>query len=393
MKNTKKNAFYAQSGGVTSVINASACGVIESARKNKKFIHKLYAGKNGILGALNQELIDTSYESKAAVENLKYTPGGIFGSCRYKLEDFKKNSKDYEKLLKVFIAHNIGYFFYNGGGDSQDTTNKISQFCSSKGFDIKCIGIPKTVDNDVFPVSQTLGAWTAAEQGAIFFENIVNENTTSTRQLIIHEVMGRHCGWLTAKTAKDYRERLKNKVFLPELMVKKSKWDIDAIYIPEQDFNFQNEVDRLRSLMDEKDNINIFLSEGAGQDAIVREMEESGKKVPRDAFGHVRLDEINPGQWFAKQFSSALKAEKTLVQKSGYFARSAKANAQDLELIKRSAFFAAEQGLNGKSGLAGLDEDHNNQLRLIEFERIKGGKPFDISLDWFQTMTKEIGQQ
>ena len=245
----------------------------------------------------------------------------------------------------------------------------------------------------MFPVSQTLGAWTAAEQGAIFFENIVNENTTSTRQLIIHEVMGRHCGWLTAKTAKDYRERLKNKVFLPELMVEQSKWDIDAIYIPEQDFNFQNEVDRLRSLMDEKDNINIFLSEGAGQDAIVREMEERGEKVPRDAFGHVRLDEINPGQWFAKQFSSALKAEKTLVQKSGYFARSAKANAQDLELIKRSAFFAAEQGLNGKSGLSGLDEDNNNQLRLIEFERIKGGKPFDISLDWFEKMTKDIGQK
>ena len=144
--------------------------------------------------------------------------------------------------------------------------------------------------------------------------------------------------------------------------------------------------------MDEKDGVNIFLSEGAGQEAIIRELESMGKTVPRDAFGHVRLDEINPGQWFAKQFSKELGAEKTLVQKSGYFARSAKANSQDLELIKKSAFFGAEQAIKGKSGLVGLDDDQNNQLRLIEFERIKGGKPFDISLDWYQSMLKEIGQ-
>jgi len=305
----------------------------------------------------------------------------------------KEGSDPLEVAANQLTKDNINILHTIGGDDTNTMAAQLSFYLEKNGYELTVVGLPKTVDNDVFPVSQTLGAWTAAEQGAIFFENIVNENTTSTRQLIIHEVMGRHCGWLTAKTAKDYRERLKNKVFLPELMVEQSKWDIDAIYIPEQDFNFQNEVDRLQSLMDEKDNVNIFLSEGAGQDAIVREMEERGQKVPRDAFGHVRLDEINPGQWFAKQFSSALKAEKTLVQKSGYFARSAKANAQDLELIKRSAFFAAEQGLNGKSGLSGLDEDNNNQLRLIEFERIKGGKPFDISLDWFQKMTSDIGQQ
>ena len=131
---------------------------------------------------------------------------------------------------------------------------------------------------------------------------------------------------------------------------------------------------------------------GAGQEAIIRELESMRKTVPRDAFGHVRLDEINPGQWFAKQFAKELGAEKTLVQKSGYFARSAKANTQDLELIKKSAFYGAEKALEKKSGLVGLDDDHNNQLCLIEFERIKGGKPFDISLDWYQSMLKEIGQ-
>ena len=144
--------------------------------------------------------------------------------------------------------------------------------------------------------------------------------------------------------------------------------------------------------MDEKDSVNIFLSEGAGQDAIIREMEKKGHEVPRDAFGHVRLDEINPGQWFANQFSVELEAEKTLVQKSGYFSRSAKANSRDLDLIKKSAFYGAKRALEGETGLAGLDEDQNSSLRLIEFERIKGGKPFDTSLDWYKTMLDEIGQ-
>jgi len=138
--------------------------------------------------------------------------------------------------------------------------------------------------------------------------------------------------------------------------------------------------------------VNIFLSEGAGLETIVREMESHGEEVPKDAFDHVRLDEINPGQWFAKQFSGALDAEKTLVQKSGYFARSAKPNQQDLDLIKRSALFGVEQAIKGNSGVAGLDDDHNKELRLIEFERIKGGKPFDTTVDWYKTMLNDIGQ-
>ncbi len=242
------------------------------------------------------------------------------------------------------------------------------------------------------PITQTLGAWTAAEQGAIFFENIVNENTTSTRQLIIHEVMGRNCGWLTARTAYDYRVRMKQRNFIPELLINQEKWDIDAVYIPETDFDFNIECERLIKRMDEKDGVNIFLSEGAGLETIVREIESNGEEVPRDAFGHVRLDDINPGQWFAKQFTNALNAEKVLVQKSGYFARSAKPNEQDLDLIKQSAFFGAEKAIIGESGVAGLDDDHRQELRLIEFERIKGGKPFDEHVDWYQSMLKEIGQ-
>ena len=392
---------FLTAGGIAPCLSASIGSLIHKYND----LHpdaELIGYLNGYRGLLLGESISFPDSVKKDFSVLYDYGGSPIGNSRVKLTNVedclkkgyvKEGTDPLEVAANQLTKDNINILHTIGGDDTNTMAAQLSFYLEKNGYELTVVGLPKTVDNDVFPVSQTLGAWTAAEQGAIFFENIVNENTTSTRQLIIHEVMGRHCGWLTAKTAKDYRERLNRKVFLPDLMVEKSKWDIDAIYIPEQDFNFQNEVDRLRSLMDEKDNINIFLSEGAGQDAIVREMEEKGEEVPRDAFGHVRLDEINPGQWFAKQFSSALKAEKTLVQKSGYFARSAKANTQDLELIKRSAFFAAEQGLNGKSGLAGLDEDDDGQLRLIEFKRIKGGKPFDLSLDWFQTMIKDIGQQ
>ena len=294
-----------------------------------------------------------------------------------------------EQLKKdgINILHTIG------GDDTNTMAAQLSDFLNKNGYDLTVSGLPKTVDNDVFPVSQTLGAWTAAEQGAIFFENIANENTTSTRQLIIHEVMGRNCGWLTAQTAKNYRGSLAKRKYLPEILIDKKRWDIDAIYIPEIDFDFKNEVERLKKVMDEKDGVNIFLSEGAGLDVIVREIEDSGGKVPRDAFGHVRLDEINPGKWFAKHLSSELGAEKTLVQKSGYFSRSAKANKQDLDLIKKSSEYAVECALNGDSGLSGLDDKYGGKLSLIEFSRVKGGKPFDKNIDWFRSMLKEINQK
>ena len=392
---------FLTAGGIAPCLSASIGSLIE--KYNDLYPEaELIGYLNGYRGLLLGQSIVFPDSAKENFSVLFEYGGSPIGNSRVKLtniEDCVKNGyvKDGENPLevaanqltkdKVNILHTIG------GDDTNTMAAQLSFYLEKNGYDLTVVGLPKTVDNDVFPVAQTLGAWTAAEQGSLFFKNIVNENTTSNRQLIIHEVMGRHCGWLTAQTARDYRKQLTSREFLPELLIDKSRWDIDAIYIPEQDFSFKEEANRLRDLMDKKDNINIFLSEGAGQDAIIRELEEKGDVVPRDAFGHVKLDEINPGQWFAKQFSSELKAQKTLVQKSGYFARSAKANTKDLELIKRSAFFAAEQGLEGRSGLSGLDEDNQSQLRLIEFERIKGGKPFDTSLNWFQTMIDEIGQK
>ena len=391
---------FLTAGGIAPCLSSSIGALIE--KYNEIALDaELIGYLNGYRGLLLGNSIEFPDSAKTNFATLYDFGGSPIGNSRVKLtnvddcvkrgyvlqgQDPLKVAADQLVKDKVDILHTIG------GDDTNTMAAQLSFYLKENNYNLTVVGLPKTVDNDVFPITQTLGAWTAAEQGAIFFENIANENTTSTRQLIIHEVMGRNCGWLTARTAYDYRERMKQRNFIPELLINQEKWDIDAVYIPETDFDFNIECERLIKRMDEKDGVNIFLSEGAGLETIVREMESNGEEVPRDAFGHVRLDDINPGQWFAKQFTNALNAEKVLVQKSGYFARSAKPNERDLDLIKQSAFFGAEKAIIGESGVAGLDDDHGQELRLIEFERIKGGKPFDEHMDWYQSMLKEIGQ-
>ncbi|WP_044497399.1 diphosphate--fructose-6-phosphate 1-phosphotransferase, partial [Legionella pneumophila] len=193
-----KNAIYAQSGGVTAVINASACGVIQTAKLFPEQIGKVYAAKNGIIGALNEELIDTSLESEEDIAKLMQTPSGAFGSCRYKLKD---NGEEYQRLIAVFKAHNIGYFFYNGGGDSQDTAHKVSQLGKTMGYPITCIGIPKTVDNDLPFTDNCPGFGSVAKYIAISTKEAgfdVASMAASSTKVFILEVMGRHAGWIAA---------------------------------------------------------------------------------------------------------------------------------------------------------------------------------------------------
>ena len=392
---------FLTAGGIAPCLSSSIGALIEQYAKRKPEV-KMIGYLNGYRGLLLGKSIVFPESVKNNFTALYDFGGSPIGNSRVKLtniqdcidrgyvndgEDPLRVAADQLKKDNVDILHTIG------GDDTNTMAAQLSNYLKENNYDLTVVGLPKTVDNDVFPITQTLGAWTAADQGAIFFENIINENTTSTRQLIIHEVMGRNCGWLTAQTALEYRKRLHAKTFLPDLMVSKDKWDIDAIYIPEIDFDFKFEVDRLKKIMDKKDGVNIFLSEGAGLDTITREMESNGEVIPRDAFGHVKLDEINPGQWFAKRFSSALNAEKTLVQKSGYFARSAKSNDRDLNLIKDSAKLAVDFALIQKSGVIGKDMDENDDLVLIDFSRIKGGKPFDHSLSWFKEILLDIGQK
>ena len=391
---------FLTAGGLAPCLSSSIGLLIEQYSKLDIEV-EFFAYKNGYKGLLKGDIISIPNHIANNVENIISYGGSFIGNSRVKLtniEDCIKNlyiKKDEDPLTKaanqlkkdkIEILHTIG------GDDTNTTAGDLVKYLNENNYNLTVVGLPKTVDNDVYPIDQTLGAYTAAEQGSLFFNNIVNENTTSSRQLIIHEVMGRNCGWLTAATAYEYRKLLSNKTFIPEIQLDKKKWDIHAIYLPEQNFDFKKECLRLNKIMNEIDCVNIFLSEGAGLDTILNEMKSNGEDIKYDAFGHVRLDEINPGLWFAKNFKNELNADKVLVQKSGYFSRSAAPNSKDLNLIRKSSQVAIKSALNNQSGVIGLDEDNNNKMCCIKFERIKGGKPFNVNIDWYKNMLKEINQ-
>jgi 6-phosphofructokinase 1 len=272
-----QNIFYAQSGGVTAVINATACGVIESARKSKK-LGKVLAGKNGIIGALREELIDTSLESKRDIAALRHTPSGAFGSCRYKLKSLSENKAEYQRLIDVFQAHDIGYFFYNGGGDSQDTANKVSQLSVQMGHPICCIGIPKTVDNDL-PMTDTCpGFGSVAKYVAVSTMEAgldVASMAESSTKIFVLEVMGRHAGWIAAASglAKDNPSAPPHIILFPEVAFNKVKF-----------------LARVKQTVNRVGYCVVVASEGA-QYAGGRFLADAGAK---DAFGHTQLGGVAP---------------------------------------------------------------------------------------------------
>lgn len=274
----KRNAFYAQSGGVTAVINASACGVIETARKHKNKIGKLYAGRNGIIGALTEELIDTSKESAKNIAALRHTPGGAFGSCRYKLKGLDENRAQYERLIEVFKAHDIGYFFYNGGGDSQDTAHKVSQIGEALGYPITCIGIPKTVDNDLPITDNCPGFGSVAKYVAVSIReaayDVASMSRTSTK-IFVMEVMGRHAGWIAAAGG----------------LAAEEEGDAPHIILfPEIPFDQEKFLRRVKQTVAKYDYCVIVVSEGV-KDKEGKFLTDSGT---RDAFGHAQLGGVAP---------------------------------------------------------------------------------------------------
>lgn len=272
-----KNAFYAQSGGVTAVINASACGLIETARKHKNKIGKVFAGKNGILGALTEELIDTSKESTKDIAALRYTPSGAFGSCRYKLKSLEKNRAEYERLIDVFKAHNIGYFFYNGGGDSQDTAYKVSQLSANLGFPMTCIGIPKTIDNDLPFTDNCPGFGSVAKYIGVSIReaefDVASMYATSTKVFIM-EVMGRHAGWIAASAG----------------LATNMGENPYVILFPEIAFNQNKFLARVKRNVKKFGYCIVVVSEGA-QYANGKFLSDTGMK---DAFGHAQLGGVAP---------------------------------------------------------------------------------------------------
>ena len=269
----KQNGFYAQSGGVTAVINASACGVLETARRNSDRIGKIYAGRNGIIGALTEDMIDTSQETDEAIAALRHTPGGAFGSARYKLKGLEENRAEYERLIEVFKAHDIGYFFYNGGGDSMDTAHKVSQLGTELGFPVTCVGIPKTVDNDL-PITDTCPGFgsvakyvaVSTMEAALDVESMAK---TSTKVFIL-EVMGRHAGWIAAAAG---------------LAGKDPGSAPHIILFPEVPFDQGRFLKRVSDCVQRYEYCVVAVSEGT-RHADGRFLAETGT---RDAFGHAQL--------------------------------------------------------------------------------------------------------
>ena len=341
-----KNAFYAQSGGVTSVINASAAGVIETARKFPKKIGKVFAGKNGILGALEENLIDTSQESAKQIELLKYTPGGAFGSARYKLKGIQENRKEYERLIEVFKAHDIGYFFYNGGGDSMDTAHKVSQIGSEMNFPIASIGIPKTVDNDL-PVTDTCpGFGSVAKYIAVSTNeaslDVLSMAETSTKVFIL-EVMGRHAGWIAAASG----------------LISNTRNDPPHIILfPEIPFNKKDFLKKVEKSVKQNSYCVIVASEGARYKN-GKFLADSGNK---DSFGHKQLGGVAPV--LAEMVKSSLRY-KYHYAIADYLQRSARHLSSEVDL--KQAYAVGEAAV--KSAIKG------EQSKMMTIVR-KSNKPY-----------------
>ncbi|WP_448072061.1 pyrophosphate--fructose-6-phosphate 1-phosphotransferase [Georgenia yuyongxinii] len=387
-------------GGFAPCLSSAVGGLIERYTEIAPEV-EIIAYQHGYHGLLTGTKIVVDDEARRRAGILHRFGGSPIGNSRVKLTNAKdlvsrglvEEGQDplqvaAERLREdgVDVLHTIG------GDDTNTTAADLAAYLEDNGYHLTVVGLPKTIDNDIIPIRQSLGAWTAAEEASEFAQNVLGEHRSGPRQLIVHEVMGRHCGWLTAAAAKSYRGWLDTQEWVPSIGLTKERWDIHAVFLPEMKIDIAAEAERLRGVMDTVGNVNIFLSEGAGVPEIVAELEAKGEEVQRDPFGHVRLDTINPGAWFAEQFAELIGAEKVMVQKSGYFSRSARANAEDLRLIKSMTDLAVESALKGESGVIGHDEDDGDRLKAIEFPRIAGGKAFDITQDWFGALMAGIGQ-
>jgi len=330
----KKNILYAQSGGVTPVINATACGVIETARANRDKIGKVYAGKDGIIGILREELIDTTKESKTGIAGLRHTPGGAFGSCRYKLKGIEESKREYERLIDVFKAHDIGYFMYNGGGDSSDTAHKVSQMSKKMGFEVQCFGVPKTIDNDLPITDCCPGFGSVAKYVAVSVIEAsldVESMASSSTKVFVLEVMGRHAGWIAAAGG---------------LAAREAGDPPHIILFPEVPFREKDFLKKVRQSVDDFGYCTIVVSEGV-RDSKGKFLADAGT---RDAFGHAQLGGVAPVVANLVREKLGYKYHWAV---SDYLQRSARhvASKVDVEQAYAVGKAAVEFALAGKTGV------------------------------------------
>jgi len=395
-----KKVALLTAGGLAPCLNAAIAGLIERYTRVAGDI-EIICYRGGYKGLLLGDSLTVGPAERASAHVLRGHGGSAIGNSRVKLTNVKdcvkrglvkEGQNPLQVAAEQLVRDGVDVLHTIGGDDTNTTAADLAAYLAKNNYQLTVIGLPKTIDNDVIPIRQSLGAWTAAEQGAQFFERVVGEWGANPRMLIVHEVMGRNCGWLTAATARDYQQRLERTPVAAGLGLSRDRLAVHGVYVPELALDIPAEAQRLKAVIERVGNVNVFISEGAGVESIVAEMTARGQEVPRDAFGHVKLDAVNPGKWFGEQFAKMIGAEKVLVQKSGYFARSAPANAADLALIQRCVEHSVECALRRESGVVGQDEAQSDVLRAIEFTRIKGGKPFNVREAWFVEMLAAIGQ-
>lgn len=395
-----KKVALLTAGGLAPCLSSAVGGLIQRYTEVAPDV-EIIAYRGGYQGLLLGEKMEVTPAVREKAHLLHLFGGSPIVNSRVKLTNVadcvkrglvQEGQDPQQVAADQLVADGVDVLHTIGGDDTNTAAADLAAFLARNNYGLQVVGLPKTIDNDIIPIRQSLGAWTAADEGARFFWNVVSEHSASPRMLIVHEVMGRNCGWLTAATAQSYRHLLDKKEWLPEFGVPRINRDVHGVFVPEMELDLADEAKRLKAIMDDTGNVNIFLSEGAGVESIVAQMEAAGQEVPRDAFGHVKLDLINPGKWFSEQFAPMIDAGKVLIQKSGYYSRAAASNERDIELIRSCVDTAVEVALAGGTGLVGHDEEQHDQLRAIEFNRIKGGKNFDIDVPWFGALLAGIGQ-
>ena len=395
-----KKVAILTAGGLAPCLSASIADLVERYTAVAGEI-EIICYRSGYKGLLLGDSLKLSPADRAVAGVLRQHGGSPIANSRVKLTNVKdcvrrglvrEGQNPLQVAAEQLVRDQVDVLHTVGGDDTNTTAADLAAYLAKNNYQLTVIGLPKTIDNDVIPIRQSLGAWTAAEEGAKFFQRVVAEHGANPRMLIIHEVMGRSCGWLTAATALEYLRLLGTTTLAPGFGLNRDRLMVHGVYLPELAIDIEAEAKRLKAMLDRVGNVNLFISEGAGVESIVAEMTARGQEVPRDAFGHVKLDAVNPGKWFGEQFAKMLGAEKVLVQKSGYFARAAPANTADLALIKQCCDLAVECALRRESGVVGQDEERGDVLRAIEFTRIKGGKAFDVKTPWFTELLHAIGQ-
>lgn len=397
---TVRTVAILTAGGIAPCLSSAVGGLIERYTRVAPDV-RIIGYLDGYAGLLAGRSIEVTDEVRARASRLHDFGGSPLGNSRVKLTNaadlegrglVTKGADPLRVAADQLTADGVDVLHTIGGDDTNTTAADLAAHLAEHGHEMRVVGLPKTIDNDIVPIRQSLGAWTAAEQGALFARNVIGEHSSNPRMLVVHEVMGRHSGWLTAETARRYRADLATREFVPGIGNDRRRWDVHGVYVPESPIDLEGEGRRLAAVMDELGCVNVFVAEGAGVDEIVASMEAAGQDVPRDAFGHVRLDDLDPGERLASDVAERVGAEKSKVWKSGYFARSAAPNAEDLDLIARCTELAVAAALDGRSGVVGQDAERGDELRVIEFERIAGGGAFDPGVDWFVELLEDIGQ-